>query len=62
LAVPAKVTSGASGRAVERLAKAFYDRPFEPYYLIKRQEFNLLRVVNRRRKAAGLHLVPTECI
>jgi hypothetical protein len=52
----------ATRRSVERLAKAFYDLPFEPYYLVRRQEFNLLRAVNRRRKAAGLPLVPKECI
>ena len=52
----------ATRRSAERLAKAFYDLPFEPYYLVRRQEFNLLRAVNRRRKAAGLSLVPKECI
>lgn len=48
--------------SVARLASAFYELPFEPYYLVRRQEFNLLRAVNRRRKAAGLPLVPKECI
>lgn len=52
----------ATRRSAESLAKAFYELPFEPYYLVKQQEFNLLRVVNRRRKAAGLSLVPFECI
>lgn len=52
----------ATRRSAERLAKAFYDLPFEPYYLVRRQEFNLLRAVNRLRKAAGLSLVPKECI
>ncbi|MEO2090001.1 MAG: hypothetical protein ABGY75_10960, partial [Gemmataceae bacterium] len=36
--------------------------PFEPYYLVRQQEFALLRAVNRRRTAAGLPLVPKECI
>lgn len=52
----------ATRRSAESLARAFYELPFEPYYLIRRQEFNLLRTVNRRRKAAGLRLVPKECI
>jgi hypothetical protein len=52
----------ATRMSAERLAKAFYDLPFEPYYLVRRQEFHILRAVNRRRKAAGLPLVPKECI
>ena len=52
----------ATRRSVERLAKAFYNLPFEPYYQVRRQEFNLLRAVKRRRKAAGLAPVPKECI
>lgn len=52
----------ATRRGVAFLAKAFYDLPFEPYYLVRKQEFNLLRAVNRRRKAAGLPPVPPECI
>lgn len=52
----------ATRRSAESLARAFYELPFEPYHLVKRQEFNLLRAVNRRRKVAGLPLVPFECI
>lgn len=52
----------ATRRSVLSLAKTFYDLPFEPYYPVRQQQFNLLRAVNRRRKAAGLPLVPTECI
>lgn len=52
----------ATRRRAEVIAKAFYDLPFEPYYLVRRQEFHILRAVNRRRKAAGLPLVPKECI
>lgn len=52
----------ATRRGVESLAKAFYELPFEPYYLVRQQEFALLRAVNHRRKAAGLPLVPKECI
>ncbi|MEO2090063.1 MAG: hypothetical protein ABGY75_11275, partial [Gemmataceae bacterium] len=52
----------ATRRSAEVLAGAFYDLPFEPYYLVRQQEFHILRAVNRRRKAAGLPLVPKECI
>lgn len=52
----------ATERGVEVLARAFYELQFEPYFLVKQQEFALLRAVNRRRKAAGLPLVPAECI
>ncbi|MFO0850765.1 MAG: hypothetical protein U0871_19745 [Gemmataceae bacterium] len=52
----------ATRRGIEELAKAFYELPFEPYYLVRQQEFHILRSVNRRRKAAGLPLVPKECI
>ena len=48
--------------SAERLARAFYELPFEPYYLVRRQEFHILRAVNRRRKEASLPLVPKECI
>ena len=52
----------ATRRPVSVLARAFYELPFEPYYLVRQQEFHLLRAVNRRRLAAGLPLVPKECI
>ena len=52
----------ATMRSAEVLANAFYELPFEPYYLVRRQEFNILRAVNRRRREAGLPLVAKECI
>ena len=52
----------ATRRGVAALANAFYELPFEPYALVRRQEFHILRAVNRRRKAAGLPPVPSECI
>lgn len=57
-----RLAGAVTRRSVAALAKAFYDLPFEPYYLVKRQEFNILRAVNRRRHAAGLPPVPKECI
>lgn len=61
-ALKAFVEEQATRWSADRLARAFYELPFEPYYLVRRQEFNLLRAVNRRRKAAGLPLIPKECI
>lgn len=52
----------ATRRGVAALANAFYELPFEPYALVRRQQFHILRAVNRRRKAAGMPLVPKECI
>jgi hypothetical protein len=52
----------ATRRGADALAKAFYELTFEPYYLVRQQEFAILRAVNRRRKAAGIPLVPKECI
>lgn len=42
----------------DRLGKVFYRIPFEPYAPVRRQLLNLLRVVNRRRKVAGLETLP----
>lgn len=47
---------------LRRARHAFYELPFEPYALVRWQEFHILRAVNRRRKAAGLPPVPKECI
>ena len=52
----------ATRRSVAALAAAFYDLPFEPYAPVRRQQFHILRAVNRRRKAAGMSPVPNECI
>lgn len=47
---------------VEELARAFAGVPFEPYAPVRRQLVTLLRLVNRKRKAARLDLVPFECV
>ena len=52
----------ATRRGPEVLARAFYELPFEPYYLVRRQEFHILRAVNRRRREAGLPAIPKDCI
>jgi hypothetical protein len=45
-------------RTAEDLALEFYHVPFEPYAPIRRQLLNILRAVNRKRKAAGYSLLP----
>ena len=49
-------------RSVKSLALEFYQLPFEPYAPIRRQMLNLLRAVNRKRKAAGFDLLPKEVL
>lgn len=49
-------------RSATSLAMEFYRLPFEPYAPIRRQMLNLLRGVNRARKAAGFDLIPTEVL
>ncbi len=46
----------------ERIALAFYQLPFEPYAPIRRQMLNVLRAVNKARKAAAYSLVPVEAL
>ncbi len=52
----------ATHRSVKNLVLAFYQLPFEPYAPIRRQMLNLLRAVNRKRKAAGFVLLPNEVL
>lgn len=46
----------------DRLAEILRRLPFEPYAPVRGQLFQLLRAVNRRRKTAGLELVPAKCL
>ncbi len=45
-------------RSVEHLAAEFYAIPFEPYAPVRRQLLNILRLVNKRRRAAGGQPLP----
>lgn len=47
----------AIGRSAENLEAALLALPFEPYKPVRRQLFEIVRMVNRRRKLAGLPLV-----
>jgi hypothetical protein len=46
----------------DELARSFAGVPFEPYARVRRQLLGLLRSVNRVRKAAGLDVLPAECV
>ena len=45
-------------RKAPALAAEFYGLPFEPYAPVRRQLLNMLRLVNKRRKAAGFEILP----
>ncbi len=49
-------------RKKESLIEEFYRFPFEPYAPIRRQAFDILRAVNKKRKKASYELVPNSCI
>lgn len=44
----------ATRRSAEALGRELYKVPFEPYAPVRQQMLNILRLVNRARKAAGL--------
>ena len=45
-------------RSADNLARALRSLPFEPYAPVRQQFLNILRAVNRARKAAGFEAVP----
>lgn len=49
-------------RTVEDLCRELRAIPFEPYAPVRNQFRGLLRLVNRRRKVAGLELLPWEAL
>ena len=49
-------------RRVDTLSELLQRLPFESYALVVKQKFALLRAVNRRRKTAGLELVPSDAV
>jgi len=46
----------------EEMSQALQSLPFEPYAPVRRQYLELLRLINRRRKAAGLAAVPFSAL
>jgi len=49
-------------RSVDSLAKELYCLPFEPYAPVRRQQLELLRVINQERQAAGYEKVPPSVL
>jgi hypothetical protein len=52
----------ATWSSVDELAETLHSLPFEPYAPIRQQYLALLRLVNKKRKPAGLDLVPVQAL
>jgi hypothetical protein len=52
----------ATHSSLEHMLRELRQIPFEPYAAVRRQLPNVLRAVNRARKAAGFELVPLTAI
>lgn len=52
----------ATRSSIEHLLREFRRIPFEPYAAVRRQLLNVLRAVNRARKAAGFELLPVSAL
>lgn len=52
----------ATRRSAEQLARELYCLPFEPYAPVRRQLLKILRLVNQRRRAAGLEEISMEVL
>jgi len=52
----------ATCRSVESMRQEFRRVPYEPYAPVRRQLLNIVRAVNRARKAAGYEPVPVSAI
>lgn len=52
----------ATHESAERLAAELYQLPFEPYAPVRQQLLQLLRIINKRRKAAALAEIPFSAI
>ena len=62
LELKARFAALAVHRPVEELCRELRRIDFEPYAPVRDQLRGILRAVNRRRKAAGLELVPREAL
>lgn len=52
----------ATRRKADWLSECLSQIPYEPYAPVRRQKLNILRSVNRRRKAAGLDQIPASVL
>jgi hypothetical protein len=60
--IKGQFTGSALTRSAEGLEAAILALPFEPYRPVRRQIFEIVRLVNRRRKLAGLPLVSASAV
>ena len=49
-------------RTVEQLSRDLFSLPYEPYAPVRQQILNILRLVNKSRKAAGLEQVSPKVL
>ena len=49
-------------KTVDEISRELWNLPFEPYAPIRRQFLNLLRIINKHRRTAGLPAVPPDCL
>ena len=61
-AVKAQFEHAATRRSAEELRHALRTLPFSPFAPVRRQFCALLRVINGRRKTAGLELLPWDVL
>lgn len=52
----------AGRRSADDIAMMFQRLPFEPYAPVRRQQLNILRAVNRRRKQSGREAIPASVL
>ena len=52
----------AGRRSADDIATMFQRLPFEPYAPVRRQQLNILRAVNRRRKQSGRETIPASVL
>ncbi len=49
-------------KTIDEISRELWNLPFEPYAPIRRQFLNLLRIINKHRRTAGLPAVPPDCL
>ena len=52
----------ATRRSAEQLGSELYNVPFEPYAPVRQQMLNILRLINKHRRAAGQELIPPSVL
>lgn len=62
LEIKAYLVEVAPSRSAGVLERAIHGLPFEPYAPVRRQFFEILRAVNRRRAEAGLEQLSPACV